>query len=101
MLVKGVVRLNLVSFVGSRFGDEEMAGRNGWLNCREKNGAELFCFVFFLEKQTHTHKQLALINGGKILILLLFLKIGSFNYLNLYSFLKKTKTNKQTYIYIL
>ena len=76
MLVKGVVRLNLVSFGGSRFGDEEMARRNGWLYWRDKNGADLFCFVF-LEKQTHKHKSLALINGGKILILLLFLKMDS------------------------
>ena len=74
MLVKGVVRLNRVSFGGSRFGDEEMAGRNGWLNWRDKNGADFF---FLGEKNTHIHNQLALINGGKILILLLFLKMGS------------------------
>ena len=74
MLVKGVVRLNLVSFGGSRFGDEEMARRNGWLNWRDKNGADFF---FLREKNTHKHNQLALINGGKILILLLFLKIDS------------------------
>ena len=50
MLVKGVVRLNRVSFGGSRFGDEEMAGRNGWLNWRDKNGADFF----FFERKKYT-----------------------------------------------